>query len=1385
MKLFPDVDISQRSICTIDLKGILLLLLIFMTQISKAQSNNYNFISFTSKDGLSSNTINTIVKDKYGYMWFGTDDGLNKFDGENFIVYRHSPDDTTTVDANRITALCEDRTGNLWVGTHESLCYYDRKKNAFTSFRRFRTDVVRALFIDHLDNLWIGSFEGLFMMNIRTGKTVHYEAQPARPDQLISNTIVSLFEDSQHRLWVGTNEGLHLYLRDKNCFQRFVHSNNDPLSISDNIIRAITEDSRQNLWFGTNDGGICQLLSDSYKFKSYRCNPKDAKTLSSDRVYTIVPDYAGKLWIGTEEGLNIFDPASSTTLRIVNDQRNKYRLIDKSIRSICIDKNNIYWIGTFQGGISKYDMNLAFFNLKQSNPFDQYGLSAPKVTSFVEDPQGDIYVGTDGGGLNHYHRKTGLFSHPKLVADNTNKTLTILAMERLGNELWIGTYGRGLYTLNMKTGAVRNYRKGNGPKDLLGNDVFCLKKDRDGNMWVGTNGDGVNVFNPVTGVFSRFEKKITAQDNLALNGFIRAIEEDLAGNIWIGTNGSGISVYNPFNKTFKVLDRTNSHLPSNQVSSIHISQIGTIWVGTFGGGLSKFGNNGKFITYDEKYGLSNTVIYKILESDSDKLWVSHNKGISCLDEQSGKFKNYSYQNGLQKSTYFLGAGLRTSSGELFFGGLDGFNYFNPRTLKSNTVVSPIVFTDLKISNRSVIPGPDEAIKEHISETKEITLDYRQNFSLEFTALNYTSPQDTRYSYKLEGFDKDWNHVGSSHKAVYTNLDPGHYIFLVKAETDNGLLIGREATIKIHVKPPFWMTTYAYILYFLLAASVLLVLRYSAIRRIKRKFALEQERIQVKQMIEQERKEAERQHEFDELRIKFLTNLSHEFRTPLSLIVGPVEKLLREEESQEKQEELSMVKRNAARLLNLVNQLLDFRRMQDNELKLNLKEGDLVSFIKDISASFKNIAETRQIDLVFSSSVSRYYTRFDHDKIERILLNLLSNAFKFTGKGGRVSVGIEQQLNSLLKIIVSDTGIGMEPCIQSKIFDRFFKGNTNGNVFNQGSGIGLSIAREFVKLHSGTITVETVLGKGSVFCILLPLEPIVEAAQDSDSTVELSANSLSHAKPKQGNTVPGLDKLTVLLVEDDDDFKYYLRQNLKSLYRIVEAADGNEGWQKALFIHPQVIVSDINMPGMDGITLSRKIKSDKRTCHIPFILLTALTGDAYQLRGLETGASDYLTKPFDFEILNIKIKNLLELNQNLKTTYSRQLTVIPSETQLQSDDEKLLARIIQYIESNLDSQNLSVEELSKHVYISRSSLYNKVVSLTGETPVELIRSVKLKKAALLLEKSDMKIAQVGYATGFASPNYFTRAFKEKFNVSPSEYQKTKTGSKNSDGPSPNS
>jgi signal transduction histidine kinase/ligand-binding sensor domain-containing protein/DNA-binding response OmpR family regulator len=1342
--------------------------LLLLVHTGSAQSTAIHFTSLTAKDGLLSNSVNAIVKDHYGLMWFATDDGLNKFDGTNFTVYRHKPGDATSLRANEVLALHEDKADNLWIGTSGGgLSRYDRKKDVFIHYpRNAQTPwlpsnaVIRGISSDPGGKVWIAQYENLFMVDPTSDQISRIDLATADSSAGTPHVLLCVFADSKQRIWTGTTNGLYLYDKTSRSLRKFQHNKTEPLSLINNTIRAITEDKNGNIWIGTTEG-LCFFRSDGMGFTTWPWLSGPGSRLSSNEINCIETDGDGQLWVGTPEGLDIVNPLTQTVTTCVPEEGNIYSLTSKTIRCAYIDRQGIYWLGTFRGGINKYDRNLNLFDIKLSSTFFKHTRRASIISAFAEDHHGNVFIGTDGGGLFRYNRTTEQVSPVDLGLPAPDQhPLSVLSLHRTrNNKLYVGVYAWGIIVLDLATGARHTINQGPGLYDLNTNNIFCLKEDSKGNLWIGTNGEGINVLKD-----GKVIKKFTPRPRpdagneafLPMNGYIRAIEEDASGNIWIGSHGGGINVYNPQKEQWTTYTQSNSQLPSDKVQALLLDSRGNMWAGTFGEGLSLYDKkNQTFVTFSEKDGLQNTTVYQIIEDQNGLIWLSTNTGISSFDLAKKTFRNYTHHNGVQNSNFVRASGIRLSNGELLFGGLEGFNYFNPAKLTINRNVPVVLLTDLRVSNKSVVPGPDAPVKEHISTADQIRLAYKQNFALHFVALNYTIPKQNHYAYMLEGFDKDWIYTGTINTVSYTNLDPGEYTFHVKAGNNDGIWSTKDTVIKIYVQPPFWRTAYAYLFYIVAFGGLLLYSRYRGITRIRKKFLLEQERQEVKRM-----------QELDRLKIKFLTNLSHDFRTPISLIMGPVDQMITEEKTAGRLEKLNMVKRNARRLLNLVNQLLDFRKMEEHELTLQLAQGEFISYVKEVTDSFRDFAERKHIHFQFRSDVPKLEALFDHDKIERILFNLLSNAFKFTLEDGSVIVEVQKMDKPAeadqkwVSIKVMDTGIGIPHDKKDQLFERFFQASTTTSVLNQGTGIGLSITKEFIKMHGGTIDVESEPGQGSTFTIQIPLRITTPPIHDEPAITATPGT----ANPQESTT----DLPVVLLVEDNEDFRFYLKDNLRNNYKVLEAANGKQGWQKALAHHPQLIVSDISMPEMDGIDLVKKLKADKRTSHIPVILLTALTAEEQQMAGLETGANDYITKPFNFEVLHAKIRNLLLLNQTLKTTYSRQIKVQSPEVNIESADEKLLNTIASYLEENLTNAQLSVESLSKEVGMSRSSLYSKLLELTGLTPVEYIRSYRLDKAAALMEKSDMTVAQIAYQVGFSTPNYFARSFKNKFNMLPSEY-----------------
>lgn len=1308
-------------------------------------------------------------------MWFATDDGLYKFDGTNFTIYRHRSGDSGSLRANEILALHEDAKGNLWIGTSGGgLSLFNRRQNDFSHFPLnnmqglTRNAVIRGICSDDRGNIWIAQFQGVYVLDPAT-KNISKLEFPGKDGLPKKTTLINLFVDSKQKVWIATDDGLFLYDRITKTFRQFVHDDQNKWSISTNKVRVISEDGSGKIWVGTADG-LCLMQPDDRSFITFRHIPGNESTLSDNLINFITPDTEGQLWIGTNDGLSIFDLRQQTFTVYRHENGNMHSLTAKIIKSAYIDKAGIYWFGTYRGGINKYDKNISFFGIEPSSAFREDITGSSIISSFAEGEKDIVFVGTEGG-LYEFNRKNKQVKPSNRLLNKFPQPPVILSLLKTrDNKLYIGTFGEGIMAGDIATGSMQQLKRGPASYNLNSNDIFCIEEDSKGHIWVGTNGEGVNVLfnNKVIDRYIPISSSLTGNGKqLPVNGYIRAIAEDADGNMWIGSHGAGLAIFNPKDSKWTVYNKDNSQLASDKIQSFLCDSKGNMWVGTFGGGLSVFDKAKKqFITFSEQDGLQNTTIYKIVEDLHGKIWFSTNTGISSFDTIHKKFRSFTSYNGVQHSNFVHGSGIRLSDGELLFGGQEGFNYFNPASLTVNRNVPNVILTDLKISNKSVEPGNNSAITEHISVANDIRLAYKQNFALSFVALNYTIPKQNNYAYKLEGFDKDWNYTGPVNTASYTNLDPGKYVFHVKASNNDGLWSESETLINIYVRPPFWRTIYAYILYVLALGGLLLYIRHRGITKLRQQFALETEREQARRM-----------RELDQLKLKFLTNLSHDFRTPISLIMGPVDQLISDGNAEGRHDKLNMIRRNARRLLNLVNQLLDFRKMEEHELRLQLSKGELISFVKEVTESFRDMSERKQINFVFKSDIVKMDALFDHDKIERVLFNLLSNAFKFTLSGGTIGVEItkgesESAKNNQVSIKVTDTGIGIPKDKQEKIFERFFQNHSAGSILNHGTGIGLSITKEFIKMHGGEIDVESEPGKGTVFTIQLPLIPLTEPVDEDQSAKKTQldeepvATFTPSSTPSEKEAPTGA--IPILLVEDNEDFRFYLKDNLRNNYNVLEAANGKEGWQKALASHPQLIVSDINMPEMDGIELVKKLKGDKRTSHIPVILLTALTGDEQQIKGLETGANDYITKPFNFEVLGAKIKSLLELKSTFKSTYTKQIKVLSPEITIESTDEKLLQEIVSYLEANLTNPQLSVEGLSKKIGMSRSSLYTKLLELTGQSPVEYIRSFRLEKAAVLMQKSNMTIAEIAYQVGFTTPNYFTKAFKKQFNMLPSEY-----------------
>jgi signal transduction histidine kinase/ligand-binding sensor domain-containing protein/DNA-binding response OmpR family regulator len=1369
------------------IKYALIPALILLSTELYCQSRNYNFAHLDINNGLSHNQVNCIFKDKRSFMWFGTMSGLNRFDGYTFKKYRHNPDDSTSINDSYIISIKEDHLGRLWINTRTGLNIYNPETETFSArISSYLTsiglpsDQVSDIFKDREGRLWlVQSDRGLLRYDPATRGVRKILHNAADSGSIVSNDISSIAQDYNDDFWVVTHNGIlqkisgrdyHVVYKDFRIYrekgehwleyQLFVDKDNDVWIYASNYSSGV-------YLFKPHPGTLQLISTDAGWVK-----------LSNNTIKGIVQDDEGLIWIGTDHGgINVINKPTSTIQYLMSNPYDNRSLNQNSINTLYRDDVGIIWAGTFKKGINYYHPDIIRFGLIKHQTLNPSDFSYDDVNAFCEDEQGNLWIGTNGGGLIYFNRAANTFTHYEHDPDNPqslgNDVVISLCIDH-ERRLWIGTFYGGLDYFD---GRIFHHFRHNpsDPESLADDRVWELYEDAGNRFWVGTLGGGLDILDPTTGKFKHYKSR---DDNSIGSDFIFSITEDTKSNLWIGT-ADGISILDKQSGIFRRIRRMpgdSGGLSNNNVIWIVCDSRGWIWVGTREGLNLYDPKNESFVKIERSDGLADNTVLSILEDNAGNLWMATAHGLSYMvvgeratpDSLAYTIQNYYEADGLQGKEFNERAACRTGKGELLFGGAQGFNIFRPQDINSNRRKPQIVFTGLDIYNTPVkvnekIHGRI-ILKRSIASTDKIILKSGEKmFSIEFAALDYFQPGKNQYKYQLEGFDKDWMMSDPAlRKATYTNLNPGNYEFRVIASNNDGIWNETGARIDITILPPFWKSRAAFVLYFLAVVLLLFLLRSIILERERMKFRAQQEK-----------QEADRRHEIDMLKIKFITNISHEFRTPLSLIITPLEKILRNADKPELTCQLSFMYRNAKRLLNLVNQLLDFRRMEFQQLKLYPAMGDIVAFSREITGSFSDLADKKNITLNFETNTESLQTLFDHDKVEKIIFNLLSNAFKFTPEKGRITVTMSHQPAgengdpsvAWVVISVADTGIGIPKEKQEKVFEQFFQDDNSPPLISQGTGIGLSLVKEFVKLHKGKVTLESEVGKGSCFTVMLPV------TQESFWQKHFHADTMQVTKNSDASPATihqRKEKPKILIVEDNDDFLFYLKDNLKARYSILEASDGITGLKLVRDKDPDLVVSDIMMPHMDGIELCHAIKNDSHTSHIPVILLTARTSDTQKMEGYETGADEYITKPFSFEILESRIRNLIHQRESVRKSFQKRFELTPSEIQVTSLDEKLIQKAISIVEKNLSDPGFSVDRLAKEIGMSRVHLYKKLTSLTGKSPIEFIRVIRLRRAARLLEKSQMSISEIAYQVGFNNPKYFARYFREEFHMLPSEY-----------------
>lgn len=1314
-------------------------------------------------NSLGGNTIRVIYEDEFGIMWIGIGGGgLNKYDyaNENFTRYMHNPNDSTSISANYIYSICEDKSGNLWIGTESGLNFFNRNSEKFTSYKNIPEDtsslssnIVTSVFEDSDSNLWIGTIDGgLNLLDLHNKKFTRFLHNPDDPKSISHNKVSRICEDKFGNVWITTlGGGLNKLIYEKNNpFPEFISFKNDPndsTSLSDNDIASVYIDDNNVMWLGTWGGGLNKTISslnDSHlSFISFRNNPDDPLSLSSNNVSSICQDNSGLLWIGTWGGsLDLINLKQKQFRHYNREKNNPNSLSANGVMSICEDKAGIIWIGTWDGGLNKWDRATDKFTHYKYNSDDPFSLSDNTIPVIYEDRSGNFWIGTWNGGLNKFDRTTGKFYHykhnprnPSSISDNRVLSIT----EDESGQLWIGTYYGGLNKFDKNSGRFSHYKHNpDDPNSLSSSDVHYLLIDKSGILWIGTKLGSLDALDLRTKKFSHY------------------ISEP--GDI--------------------------NTLSNNKISVLYQDRSGTLWIGTQDGGLNKFNKEtGHFKRFQVKDGLADEFVTGILEDDNGNLWISTSNGLSKFNTAKETFRNYYVEDGLQDNEFEeLTACLKIRTGELIFGGVNGFNIFYPDSIKDNIHIPPVYITAFNLFNKPVPIGFDSlssrtVLKRSIIECEEIELNHSDNlFTIEFAALDFQVPNKNRYAYQMEGFDVEWTYTDAGNaSATYTNLDPGEYTFRVKGSNNDGVWNEKGASIKIIILPPWWRTNIAYLIYFLLIGSIIYFTWKTQLRRIK-----------IKNEYAMSKFEAQKLHEVDELKSRFFANISHEFRTPLTLILDPAKNVIENTLEPQTKQNVSLIKRNAVRLLGLVNQLLDISKLESGNMKLQTTSMNIIPLLKGLVLSFSSYAERKRITLKFISVENEILVYLDKEKFEKIISNVLSNALKFTPESGSVEVNVRRSKGSInIKII--DTGIGIPADRIEKIFDRFYQVDGSHTREHEGTGIGLSLTKELVELHKGKIEVESEPGKGSTFIISFLLgkshlepEEICETDEEKEYEYEKEISDIEEEIEKSkiegiGTEFIEKDSLPLLLiVEDNSDVRSYIKDNLKTDYRIIEAVDGEDGLNKSTAQIPDLIVSDVMMPKMDGFKLCEILKTDERTSHIPIILLTAKAAKEDKLTGLETGADEYLMKPFDTDELKSRIKNLIDQRKRLQEHFRNQGLIGIDQQKITSVDKKFLQKSMEIINKYISDSSFSVEMLAGELAIGRSGLQKKIQSLIGETPGDLIRRIRLDKAAELIKNKFGNLSEIALEVGYNNPAHFSEAFKRQFGVTPSHYlQNNKT------------
>ena len=1338
-------------------KVILLFLLFLSVDTVRTQGQNITFSHLTTDDGLSQFSVNSMYIDEQGIIWIGTREGLNRYNGNDIKSFKLKKNDPNSLFSNTVLRITGNRNGKVYLLCTDGVAEFDLATQRFKTLLQGNVD---AIYFN--EKLYIGKREEVFVYNESTGNFDLFYHLAGK-----NITLSCLHLDKNKNLWMGTtSNGIYCLSEDKSLSQPVTKGN----------ITSIYEDSSNELWIGSWEEGLYRVKTDG-NIENLRHNPMNTNSLCSNFVRSCCEDNSGDLWIGTFNGLNRYDRETGKFHLYTANGNSPDGLTHSSIWCIVKDGQGTIWLGTYFGGVNYFNPEYEIYTRYSYSSNEKKGLSNPVVGRTIEDKDGNLWIGTEGGGLNYYNRRTREFKwyRPQegrnSISHNNVKALYYDADKEI---IWIGTHLGGLNKLDIRSGHFTHYRMEEGnpatlPSDII-RDIIPYKS-----LLIIATQNGVCLFDPANGQCQQLFKDSKEGKSIKM---VADVTFDSEGTLWIAATGEGVFSYrfDTCRLTNYRHDATNPNsLSNNNVNNITQDSKGNLWFSTSGSGLDLYRPaTNDFENFDkERNGLASDCIYETQESPSSgKLLLITNEGFSIFNYKNKTFNNYSAENGFPLTAVNENALCVTCDGEIFLGGIQGMISFHEMELNFTPKPYKIILSRLIVNGREISVGDKTGILQHsLCHTGEITLNADQSmFSIEFATSNYIPANKDDIIYRLEGFSNEWTSTRGLHTITYTNLNAGTYTLLIKPEGKDENLCP-QAQLTIHVLPPYYKTTLAYFIYIIITGAVLWYL----IRAYKSK-------IKLRESLKYEQKHIQDVEALNQSKLRFFTNISHEFRTPLTLIVAQVETLLQLQNfTPAIYNKILGIYKNSIQLRELITELLDFRKQEQGHMKIKVSPHNIVNFLYENYLLFLEYASAKQINFNFEKETDELEVWYDQKQMQKVINNLLSNAIKHTEKEDTITLSVKEERNNVI-ICVKDTGSGIDAKEIDKIFDRFYQIEPTGSTDagKSGTGIGLALTKGIIELHHGSIRVESELGKGTSFIVTLRLgnefftEEQINRNPDCVHQIEISkseADAFLKTELEENAPIKRIPDAKLLIVEDNESIREMLANIFKPFYQILMAANGEEGWELVRSEMPCIVVSDVVMPKMSGTELCKLIKTDFNTCHIPVVLLTARTAIESNIEGLRIGADDYITKPFNTNLLISRCNNLVNSRILLQEKFSKQPQTAAHMLATNPIDKDILDRAMAIIEQHLDDTEFNVNVFAREMAMARTNLFTKLKAITGQTPNDFILTIRLKKGALMLRNNpELNITEISDKIGFSSSRYFSKCFKDIYHVSPLAYRK---------------